>query len=66
MNAGQTRTITMRASSLLAAALVTTLIVGGQLGIADGYTQQADAPLAASNAQQPVAQSPAASAQPRT
>ena len=66
MNARHTRTITMRASSLLASAVVTALIIGSQLGIADSYTRQADALLAARDAQQPLVQSPAVSASPRT
>jgi hypothetical protein len=66
MNPRQTQTITMRISCLLASAVVTALIVGSQLGIADGYTQQADAVLAARNAQRSLAQSPAASASSRT
>jgi hypothetical protein len=66
MCARQTQAIALRASSLLASAAVTALIVGSQLGIAHNYTQQADAVLAAKNAQRPVAQNPAASASPRT
>ena len=66
MNASQTPTFATRAASLLASAAITALIVASQLGIADGYTQQADALLAARHAQPPVAQNTAASAQPRT
>ena len=54
MNARQTQAIAIRAASLLASLAATALIVGSQLGIADGYTQQADAVLAAKNLQQPA------------
>lgn len=60
MNARRTPTFAIRATSLLASAAITALIVGSQLGIANGYTQEADALLAASNAQPPVAQGAAA------
>jgi len=66
MNARQTQAFATRATSLLASLIVTALIVGSQLGIADGYTRQADAVLAAKNAQQPVAQHAAPAAQPRS
>lgn len=56
MNARQTQAIAIRAASLLASMAVTAFLVGSQLGIADGYTRQADAMLAAKNAQQSVAQ----------
>ena len=45
-----------RMASLLAAMTVTSLLVGSQLGIANGYTSQADAVTAAQRAQQAVAQ----------
>ena len=66
MNARQTQAFATRATSLLASLIVTALIVGSQLGIADGYTRQADAVLAAKNAQQPVAQHAAHAPQPRS
>ena len=66
MNAPQSQAIATRAASLLASLVVTILIVGSQLGIADGYTQQADALLAAKKAPQPVAQQVAPAAQPRS
>jgi len=56
MNTRQSQSIATRAASLLASLAVTALTVGSQLGIADDYTRQADAVLAAKNAQQPVAQ----------
>ena len=56
MNASQTQTIAIRAASLLASMAVTALILGSQLGIADGYTKQAAAALAAKSALQPIAQ----------
>jgi len=56
MNKRQTQVVATRVASLLASAAVTALVIGSQLGIADGYTRQADALLAAKNAQQPVAQ----------
>ncbi len=66
MNPGHTPTIATRAACLLAAVAVTTLIVGSQLGIAVGYTTQADTALAAKNAQQPVAQQAATPAKPQS
>ncbi len=62
----QNQPVAIRATSLLASAAITALIVGSQLGMADGYTQKADAVLAAKNAQQPVAQQAAPAAQPRS
>ena len=56
MNSRQSQTIATRAASLLASAVVTALIVGSQLGIAESYTGQAGAALIAKQAQQPVAQ----------
>ena len=56
MNSRQSPSITIRAASLLASVVVTALIVGSQLGIAESYTDQADATLIAKRAQQPVAQ----------
>jgi hypothetical protein len=51
--------IALRLSSLLSAVMVTVVLVGSQLGIADSYTAQADALLAARHfaevAQQAVA-----------
>lgn len=64
MNAPETQAVATRAVSLLASWAITALIVGSQLGIADGYTQQADAMLATKNAQQPIAQQAAPTAQP--
>ena len=52
----QSPSITTRAACLLASVVITTLIVGTQLGIAESYTDQADATLIAKRAQQPVAQ----------
>lgn len=66
MNAPQSQAIVTRAASWLASLLVTTLIVGSQLGIADSYTKQADALLAAKKTPQPVAQQAAPAAQPRS
>jgi hypothetical protein len=66
MNAHQTHAIAIRTANLLASVAVAALIVGSQFGIADGYTQQADAVLTAKSVQEPVAQHTAASAQPRT
>ena len=55
MYSRQSPSITTRAASLLASVVVTALIVGSQLGIAESYTQ-ADAALIAKQAQRPVAQ----------
>jgi len=52
---------TLRLGSLLAAAAVTVVLIGSQLGIADGYTAQADALMAAKHFEA-VAQQTAASA----
>lgn len=64
MNKLHTQSVAARVASLLASMAVTALVIGSQLGIADGYNRQADALLAAKNAQQSVAQH-AASAQKR-
>lgn len=66
MNASQTRTIAFRATSLLASAAITALIVGSQFGIADEYNQRAETLRAARSAQQPVAQNLAAPTPSRT
>ena len=66
MNALQPHAIAIRAVSLLASLAVTALIVGSQLVIADAYTRQADAVLAAKKAQQPVAQRAVPAPQPRS
>jgi hypothetical protein len=52
----QSPRLATRITSLLASIAVTALIVGSQLGIADHYTQRADAMLAAKTSQQPIAQ----------
>ena len=62
----QTQAIATRAACLLAAVAVTTLIVGSQVGIAVGYTTQADTALAAKNAQRPVAQQAAPQSKPQS
>jgi hypothetical protein len=51
----------LRVGSLLAAVMVSVVLIGSQLGIADGYTAQADALLAARHFES-VAQQTAASA----
>ena len=56
MNSHQPQSIATRAASLLASAVVTALIVGSQLGIAESYAGQAEATLIAKQAQQPVVQ----------
>lgn len=56
MNRSQSQAFATRAASLLASIAITALLVGSQLGIADRYTRQADAVLAAKQAPQPVAQ----------
>ena len=56
MNSRQSPSITIRAASLLASVVVTALIVGSQLGIAESYTDQTDAILIAKQALPPVAQ----------
>lgn len=56
MNNLQTQTVAARVASLLAAVAVTALVIGSQLGIAEGYKRQANALLAVKNAQQSVAQ----------
>ena len=66
MNTRQSPAIIARTTSLLASLAVTAVIIGSQLIIADHYTRQADALLAAKHAQQPVALQPAAMPQPRS
>lgn len=55
MNISLIRTVAIRVTGLLASLALTALMIGSQLGIADGYTRHADAVLAAKKAQQPVA-----------
>jgi hypothetical protein len=55
MNTNSSSTIKTRATCLLASATLTALLVGSQLGLAQSYTRQADAVMAAKRAQ-PVAQ----------
>lgn len=66
MNELPPQAIAVLAISLLASLAVTALIVGSQFVIADAYTRQADAMLAAKNAQQPVAQRAVRAQQPRS
>ena len=62
MNARHTA---VRAACLLASVAITTLVVGSQLGIAHGYSEQANALIAAQRSQ-PMAQKVPAAAAPRT
>ena len=55
-NSRQSHSIASRAASLFASVVVTALIVGRQLGIAESDAGQAEATLIAKLAQQPVAQ----------
>jgi hypothetical protein len=55
MNTNASSMIKTRATCLLASATLTALLVGSQLGLAQSYTRQADAVMAAKRTQ-PVAQ----------